>query len=116
MATYSLLIQHDHLHAQSVFALQFAQALLEQQQRIQHVFFYANGAYCASANIQMADDESNIAQAWQQLSQTHNIPLAVCPNSAARRGVDLSASKAFCSKHISFFFQQLSKSDKLMVF
>ena len=67
-------------------AYQFAQALLEKGHVISQIFFsktVSNG----NGLVYPANDEFNLAQAWQAFSAQHHIPLHLCVAASQRRGV-----------------------------
>ncbi|MDD9155943.1 sulfurtransferase complex subunit TusD [Aliivibrio sp. S4TY2] len=68
-------------------AFQFAQALIEQGEILEKVFFYQDGVLNASSLILPANDEFDITKAWQALAKAHNVELETCVAAALRRGV-----------------------------
>ncbi|UXN36442.1 sulfurtransferase complex subunit TusD [Avibacterium paragallinarum] len=92
---YVLAIKQPVYGSQGAFlAYQFAQALLGKGHQISQVFFFQNGVSNGNGFVYPANDEFNLQQAWQTLSQQHQIPLHLCIAASQRRGVvDALSSK-----------------------
>ncbi|WP_133408605.1 sulfurtransferase complex subunit TusD [Parashewanella tropica] len=68
-------------------AIETAKAIIGSDHELTKVFFYQDGVSHANALLCPASDEYNVNQKWQELSNTHNIPLICCVSAALRRGV-----------------------------
>lgn len=68
-------------------ALNYAEAAVVQGHEILRVFFYHDGVYAASDLIAAPQDETDISQRWQNLSETHGVELIACIASCLRRGI-----------------------------
>ena len=71
---------------QSVEALHFAQAKLQNNEPIR-VFFYADGAYIANDLVWQTANVPNIAEQWAIISCTYQLDLPVCVSTALARGI-----------------------------
>ncbi len=69
-------------------ALQFANAIIQEQHKINAVYFLLDGAYHANQFIDLPTDEPNMNLQWRQFSQINDIDLIVCAASGLRRGVN----------------------------
>lgn len=77
-------------HPADQHAVAFAEAALSAGHEISFVFFYHDGIHVADRS-----GEPRQGRQWQQLSEQHAVPLAVCIGAAARRGlVDEAAPEA----------------------
>ncbi|MGX9419445.1 sulfurtransferase complex subunit TusD [Vibrio sp. RC27] len=74
-------------------AFQFAQALIEKGHQLVSVFFYQAGVTNGTRLSVPANDEFDLATAWQELGALHNIQLETCVAASLRRGM-LSESEA----------------------
>lgn len=83
---YTLIVRSNHLNS-NYSALNFAQAILDQQHSINNIYFMFDGAYIANSLIDMPTDEYNLQAAWAQLANKHAIKMSVCAASALRRGI-----------------------------
>lgn len=68
-------------------ALDFAQALLVADHKIERVFFYRDGVHTANCLTAPPQDERDLTQEWQILAREHQFELVVCIAAALRRGV-----------------------------
>ena len=68
-------------------ALQYVKTALSLGHDIYRIFFYNDGVHNASKLIVCAQDESNIARAWQELIEKHGIDTVACVSSALKRGI-----------------------------
>ncbi|TCJ95918.1 tRNA 2-thiouridine synthesizing protein D [Volucribacter psittacicida] len=85
---YVLVVRQPVYGSQGAFlAYQFAQALLLAKHQISQIFFYQEGVSHGNGFVYPANDEFNLTQAWQQLSQQYQVPLHLCIAAAQRRGV-----------------------------
>jgi len=85
---YSLVVNSGVYGSQaSRSAYQFAQALLARGHQLVSVFFYQDGVHNASALTVPANDEFDLAAAWQALAQQQQVKLQVCVAAALRRGL-----------------------------
>lgn len=75
----------DHRNAEN--ALAFCNAAVAQGYKIQQVFFYQSGIQNASSLLSPNNDEVHLYKKWLALYNDFKIPLNVCINAAARRGV-----------------------------
>lgn len=88
MSVFSIAIYSGPYSSQASYtALQFAQALIAQGHQLLRVFFYQDGVHNANALGCPPQDEFNVANAWQQLAQDHQVDLVVCIAAALRRGI-----------------------------
>lgn len=69
----------------SYSAYQFALALLRQGHQLHRVFFYHDGVTNATELAVPPQDEFNLQQAWQTLTQEHD--LVICIAAALKRGI-----------------------------
>jgi len=74
-------------------ALQFCEAVLQQDHSITQVFFYAEGVGSANNLSVLLADEFDAVNEWQFLKERYGINLYVCVSAAERRGV-LNAEQA----------------------
>lgn len=84
-----LLITADPSHPLAALALRYAQAYLASpvnEPNLQ-VFFYADAAQTANRLRWQSADQLDITKAWQQLTQDHQLRLAVCVSTALSRGI-----------------------------
>lgn len=92
--TYTLLVNGSVYGTQSARnAYLFAKAVIEKGHTLTSVFFYQDGVQNGSALTAPANDEFDLAKAWQQLAQQHQVRLETCVAAALRRGV-VSQSEA----------------------
>ncbi|ARP37098.1 sulfurtransferase complex subunit TusD [Vibrio syngnathi] len=88
MLSYTLLVNGPVYGSQSArSAYQFAVALLKQGHKLHSVFFYQDGVSNGSGITVPANDEFDLAAAWQKLADEHNVSLETCVAAALRRGV-----------------------------
>ena len=86
--TYTLLVNGPIYGSQSAKnAYQFALALIERGHQLKSVFFYQDGVSNGSALTVPANDEFDLAEAWQKLASQHEVRLETCVAAALRRGV-----------------------------
>ncbi|MGL6124338.1 MAG: sulfurtransferase complex subunit TusD [Shewanella sp.] len=71
----------------SINALRFTQAALFTGHQVICVFFYQDGVYNSSDLSLPASDENDVIRDWQQLAQSHQVPLVNCVSAALRRGI-----------------------------
>ncbi len=70
----------------SLTAYRFAKALLEKGHTLTRVFFYQDGVSNASSLTVPANDEFDLAKAWQALAKESGADLETCVAAALRRG------------------------------
>lgn len=88
MLSYTLLVNGPIYGSQSArSAYQFAVALLQQGHKLHSVFFYQDGVSNGSDLTVPANDEFDLAAAWQKLANEHNVSLETCVAAALRRGI-----------------------------
>ena len=88
MLSYTLLVNGPLYGSQSArSAYQFAMALLQQGHKLHSVFFYQDGVSNGSDLTVPANDEFDLAAAWQKLANEHNVSLETCVAAALRRGI-----------------------------
>ncbi|EGU45672.1 MULTISPECIES: sulfurtransferase complex subunit TusD [Vibrio] len=88
MLSYTLLVNGPLYGSQSArSAYQFAVALLQQGHKLHSVFFYQDGVSNGSDLTVPANDEFDLAAAWQKLANEHNVSLETCVAAALRRGI-----------------------------
>ncbi|WP_122047197.1 sulfurtransferase complex subunit TusD [Vibrio atlanticus] len=88
MLSYTLLVNGPVYGSQSArSAYKFAVALLKQGHKLHSVFFYQDGVSNGSGITVPANDEFDLAAAWQKLADEHNVSLETCVAAALRRGV-----------------------------
>ncbi len=88
MLSYTLLVNGPLYGSQSARnAYQFAVALLQQGYKLHSVFFYQDGVSNGSDLTVPANDEFDLAAAWQKLANEHNVSLETCVAAALRRGI-----------------------------
>ncbi len=86
--TYTLLVNGPIYGSQSAKnAYQFALAVIERGHQLKSVFFYQDGVSNGSALTVPANDEFDLAGAWQKLVSQHEVRLETCVAAALRRGV-----------------------------
>lgn len=90
---FSLAIYASPSSAASRSAYEFAVSALSQGHSLYRVFFYHEGVYHASTLNTPGQDEADITQLWQQLSQQYTLDLVVCIAAGLRRGI-LDAKEA----------------------
>ena len=72
----------------SVSALDYIEAALKSGVELIGVFFYQDGVMHANKNIQIASDEFQAINHWQQLYQQYKLPLHLCITAAEKRGMN----------------------------
>lgn len=115
---YVLAIKHGVYGHQSTFlAYQIAQALVDKGHTITQIFFFLEGVNNANAFINMASDEINLMNKWQQLSQQHHIPLHLCISAAQRRGIvdEINNGKHHNNLATSFILAGLGEFNKALL-
>lgn len=110
----------------SFLAYQFAQALLENGEQIQQVFFSQAGVNHGNHFVYPANDEFNLVKAWQQLAEQYHFPLYLCIAAAQRRGIvnpETAADKqqnnlanGFILAGLGEFSQAVLHADRLISF
>ncbi len=86
--TYTLVVNGPLYGTQaSRSAYQFALSLIEKGHQLVSVFFYQDGVSNGSCLTVPANDEFDLAKAWQQLSQQHEVQLETCVAASLRRGI-----------------------------
>ncbi len=84
---FSLAIYSSPASPSSDSAYRFAQSVLQQGHQLYRVFFYHDGVYQSSSLNTPPQDEINITEQWQTLSQAHDVDLVVCIAAGLRRGI-----------------------------
>lgn len=98
-------------------AFQFCEALIQQRQLIQSVFFYMDGVHNANLFSDPANDEFDLVRAWQQLATQHQFKLDVCYSASRRRGVtEANWAPQFTLSGLSGLSEALLHSDRLIQF
>ncbi|MDW6002077.1 sulfurtransferase complex subunit TusD [Vibrio mangrovi] len=98
--TYTLVVNGPLYGSQSArSAYQFARALIQKGHTLVSVFFYQDGVTNGTALSVPANDEFDLAKAWQSLAVEHHVRLETCVAAALRRGI-LSEEEA--SQHNVF--------------
>lgn len=88
MLSYTLLVNGPLYGSQSArSAYQFAVALLQQGHKLHSVFFYQDGVSNGSDLTVPANDEFDLAAAWQKLANEYDVSLETCVAAALRRGI-----------------------------
>ncbi|MCY9825227.1 sulfurtransferase complex subunit TusD [Vibrio chagasii] len=88
MLSYTLLVNGPLYGSQSArSAYQFAVALLQQGHKLHSVFFYQDGVSNGSDLTVPANDEFDLAAAWQKLADEYDVSLETCVAAALRRGI-----------------------------
>ncbi len=71
----------------SASAYQYAKAALELGHSLYRIFFYYDGVHNASALCIPPQDEIDIQQCWQNLTEKYQLDVVVCVSSALKRGI-----------------------------
>lgn len=123
-----LLINSDVNSQGSYSAMEFANELVAQGQKITQVFFYQDGVTNTNKLCSPASDEVNLVEKWQQLHQSHNIELVSCVAASLRRGIvdkQLAEEQHLSSDNLAEgfrlgglgeFVEASSQADKLIQF
>ncbi len=127
--TFTILINQSSASAQAPYtALNFCKALIAKQQQIQQVFFFLDGVYNASSFNILAQDETNLTQAWQQLAGQHKFELCACVATSLRRGIiDANEAQRYDKDHFNLaknfklaglgqLFEAINQSDRFIQF
>jgi tRNA 2-thiouridine synthesizing protein D len=84
-------------------------ALIQQGHKLHSVFFYQDGVSNGSDLTVPANDEFDLAAAWQKLANEHNVSLETCVAAALRRGI-ISSEEAeqhqLSGSNLAFGFTQ----------
>lgn len=72
-------------------AITYIKAAIAAEINIVGVFFYQDGVMHANQDINIASDEYQAIQEWQQLHQAHQLPLHICVTAAEKRGISCEA-------------------------
>lgn len=84
---YVLIIQSAPTSSVALSAFKFAQAVIDSEHKLKHVFFYGEGVATAN-NLQCPpQDELNLIQAWTDLLEHTKLPATVCIAAALKRGL-----------------------------
>lgn len=115
---YTILILGSAYGTQNArLGLQFCEALIQKNQKINALFFYMDGVQNANVHLDPANDELDIATAWQQFSQTHQIPLQLCYSAARRRGITATNCHSFFElSGLGSLSESLLSSDRVLQF
>ena len=81
------MILADGQSASARTALHFAQSAIRQGFHIRCLFFYHQGVYLASNLTVCPQDENDLAKAWQNFIEQHQLPAIACIASALKRGI-----------------------------
>jgi len=88
MAKLGIIIQTSPYASGGAYsAYKYCEAALNAGHEIYRVFFYQDAVLLASSLHCLAQDEFNLAHAWQALGQDNHLDLCVCIAAAARRGI-----------------------------
>lgn len=90
------------------YALDFAEALLRQQQAITRVFLFAEGVCNARA-------DAPLATRWQALMQQYHLDITVCSGSAHQHGIT-DANSLLPIGGMADWLMATLDSDRLMTF
>ena len=74
-------------------AIKFCRHVLDAGHSINQVFFYHDGVYAGISAAVPPQGEFDLTQHWQELAQTHQIPLGICIANGIKRGI-LNADEA----------------------
>lgn len=86
--TYALVVNGPLYGTQSAkSAYQFALALIDKGHKLERIFFYQDGVLNASSLSVPANDEFDLAKAWQTLADMHQVNLESCVAASLRRGI-----------------------------
>ncbi|KUI97117.1 sulfurtransferase complex subunit TusD [Vibrio sp. MEBiC08052] len=86
--TYTLVVNGPLYGTQSArSAYQFARALLQKGHTLVSVFFYQDGVTNGTSLSVPANDEFDLAKAWQNLAKEHGVSLETCVAASLRRGI-----------------------------
>jgi tRNA 2-thiouridine synthesizing protein D len=86
--TYTIVVNGPLYGTQSArSAYQFALALLHKGHVLVSVFFYQDGVTNGSRLSVPANDEFDLAGAWQKLASDHQVRLEACVAASLRRGI-----------------------------
>lgn len=86
--TYTLVVNGPLYGTQaSRSAYQFALALIEAGHQLVSVFFYQQGVDNGTSLSVPANDEFDLAKAWQRLSEQYDVALETCVAASLRRGI-----------------------------
>ncbi|CAM3782002.1 Sulfurtransferase TusD [Vibrio aerogenes CECT 7868] len=95
--TYTIVVNGPLYGTQSArSAYQFALALLQKGHILVSVFFYQDGVTNGSRLSVPANDEFDLANAWQKLARDHQVRLETCVAASLRRGI---VSQEECELH-----------------
>jgi tRNA 2-thiouridine synthesizing protein D len=129
LLTYTLVVNGPIYGTQaSRSAYQFSQALIEKGHQLVSVFFYQDGVSNGTKLSVPANDEFDLAKAWQELSEQYDVSLESCVAASLRRGVvgkqeaeqhDLDSdnlASAFTQAGLGSLAQALLTQDRIVQF
>lgn len=104
----------------SATAINYVESALEMGIELIGVFFYQDGVMHANKQVQIASDEYQALEHWQQLHQTFNLPLHLCITAAEQRGISDENSTnihpIFTVSGLGELVELSSKSDRMVQF
>ncbi len=99
---YVIIVNSSPFHGQaSLSAYHFANAVQQKGHKLLSIFFYQEGAYHASPNTVLQQDETDIGQLWNNFAQRYQQTLHLCSAAALRRGIIDEASAQLFALPIS---------------
>lgn len=130
MANFSIVVTSPPLDSQGAYsAYRFIQAALASGHAIVGVFFYQSGVLNGSYFQTVLSDERDLAQKWQSLANSQNVPLQVCITAANRRGIlskqdaeqdkdysDFNLKSPFVSVGLGELVTQINQADRTIQF
>ncbi|MCB1670699.1 MAG: sulfurtransferase complex subunit TusD [Gammaproteobacteria bacterium] len=68
-------------------ALRFCQAVLAEGHEIYRLFFFRDGVHNLTRLAVVAQDETSLQDAWEELIREHRLDAVACVTSALKRGI-----------------------------
>lgn len=109
-------------------AFEFAKAVIAKDWHIEQIFFYHEATTVSSQLSVSAQDEINLADAWQELIAEHAIEAITCIASGLKRGIiDASEAKRYEKPQhsispvlelggLGLWIEAINKADRHIVF
>lgn len=87
MKTLAILVTTPPYSPLTTTAIDYIKAAIQADINIIGVFFYQDGVMHANQHINIASDEYQAIQQWQQLHKDYQLPLHICVTAAEKRGI-----------------------------
>lgn len=122
MKTLAIVVTTPPYSPLTTTAIDYIKAAIKADINIIGVFFYQDGVMHANQHINIASDEYQAIQQWQQLHKDYQLPLHICVTAAEKRGIvcelinNDKINDAFTVSGLGELVELTSKASRLVQF